>query len=297
MKLLKFRESRVKLDVRRSSGARRKSKVEIPITVLIFSHQAERTITQALHSVLDQETDFPFEIILFDDASTDGTVQVALSELTSSRATWTLITPEKNFYSAGLNRMQTTLKFVKSEFVARLDGDDYWIGSGKLQRQYELLRANPELPVACTSWQIVDEVSKVIERPEIPGSGNFVPYSELLKANFICNSSVVFRAKAARGLPPSIQGLVVRDYAMWGYMTCGKDVLVDRTLGTSYRSHPTSIWMSKPLRERVLDEITSLEWLAENVRESELARLWKKRARDSYEWFQSNIDGQGKPAA
>lgn len=278
-------QSKLKLQVTRSPRSRKVVNEKLPLTVLLVSYQAEKTIAQALRSILEQETSFRFEILIYDDASSDGTMDLLQSHLASSNALWTLLTPDRNLYSRGLSPVRVALDYVNADLVARLDGDDYWIEPGKLQRQHDLLVDNPKSPVVCTSWQIVDERDVVVETPIIPGLGSHVPYSELVRSNFICNSSAVFRTRAARKVPRSIQNITVRDYAMWGYMICGSDVLVDRTLSTTYRRHESSAFSSRPLKERVQEEIVCLKWLSENVKSAEIAELWRRRTQVGEEWL------------
>ena len=117
------------------------------VTVLIMTFDHERYINQALESVLTQETEFPYDVIVIDDCSTDGTAEALhrLAERFPGR--FTVRRPPAN--RNDLHDFGVALDDCPSPYVAMLDGDDYWTSTTKLARQVALLELHPEYALSC----------------------------------------------------------------------------------------------------------------------------------------------------
>src|SRR5690606_9560707 len=118
--------------------------VTVSVWMITYNHCAY--IEQALDSVLCQETDFPFEIVIGDDCSTDGTREVLLRYASSNPARIRLILHERNV--GMIANQNAVFDACSGEFIAMLEGDDYWTDSSKLQRQVDAMRENPECHVS-----------------------------------------------------------------------------------------------------------------------------------------------------
>ena len=119
------------------------NKCMVSIWCLCYNH--EEYIAQTLDSFLEQETDFPFEIIISDDASTDGSAGIIRSYAEKYPDIIRPMLLTENVYSTGKN-MFATLFFEKTrgKYVAVCEGDDYWTDKSKLQRQVDWLEAHPD---------------------------------------------------------------------------------------------------------------------------------------------------------
>lgn len=117
------------------------------VSVCFITHNHADFVEQALDSVLMQETKFPFEIIIGDDASTDGTSEIVdryqrqhADKIKILRSTENL---GKYTGSGRLNHIRN-LRACRGKYIALLEGDDYWTDPHKLQRQVDFLEANPD---------------------------------------------------------------------------------------------------------------------------------------------------------
>ena len=111
------------------------------VTVLVTTYNQERYIRQALDSVLAQRTDFPFEVLVSEDAGADGT-RAILREYAARDSRVRLRLREEN---VGISRnWYEGLCAAKGEFVCTLEGDDWWLAEDKLQKQVDFLRAHPD---------------------------------------------------------------------------------------------------------------------------------------------------------
>jgi glycosyltransferase involved in cell wall biosynthesis len=113
----------------------------VSIACLTYNH--EKFIRQALEGFLAQETTFPVEILIHDDASTDGTPEIIREY---ERLYPRLIKPiyqQENQRSQGRQPGRINRQRASGEYIATCEGDDYWVAADKLQRQVEILESDP----------------------------------------------------------------------------------------------------------------------------------------------------------
>lgn len=120
-------------------------KKECMVSIWCLCYNHEDYIARTLDSFLEQETDFPFEIIISDDASTDASADIIRSYAEKYPDIIRPMLLEENVYSTGKN-MFATLFFDKTrgKYVAVCEGDDYWTDKSKLQRQVDFLETHPD---------------------------------------------------------------------------------------------------------------------------------------------------------
>lgn len=135
------------------------------VSVILIAYNQRRYIRQAIESVLAQETSFPYELLIGDDASDDGTSDIVAEYAQAYpdiiRA---FIRPEN--VGAARNAV-LLLQQARGELIASLEGDDYWIDPQKLEKQAAFLRESPGF-IGCTSRiRCVDENGRAIRgKPE-----------------------------------------------------------------------------------------------------------------------------------
>lgn len=128
---------------------------EIMISVVLLVYQHAKYICKALDSVLMQKTDYNYEILIVDDASTDGTQSILseYKEKNSSRIRLDL--HSKNL--GGTRSGWTMLKNARGKYIALLDGDDYWTDEYKLDKQISFLERNHQYMGVFHKCKIIDE--------------------------------------------------------------------------------------------------------------------------------------------
>lgn len=116
------------------------------VSICCITYNHEPYIEDALEGFLIQETDFPFEILIHDDASTDRTAEIIREYVNKYPKIIKPILQKINQYSLG-RKINSEFNFsrVKGEFTAICEGDDYWIDSNKIQKQVDLMRAHPNI--------------------------------------------------------------------------------------------------------------------------------------------------------
>src|ERR1700739_2391661 len=111
------------------------------ISVCMITYNHEKYIAQAIESVLAQKTNFPVELVIGDDYSTDSTRKICLDYKKKHPDILKLRFPDKNM--GMMPNFIANLKECDSRYIALLEGDDYWTDPYKLQKQFDFLEANP----------------------------------------------------------------------------------------------------------------------------------------------------------
>ena len=127
------------------------------VTILCLVYNHESYIRQCLEGFVMQKTNFRFEAIVHDDASTDGTAAIIREYAEKYPDIIKPIFHEENQYSKG-GRIMTA--HTHGKYVAICEGDDYWIDPLKLQRQVDFLEGNPEYVLTYTGAYIVNANSE-----------------------------------------------------------------------------------------------------------------------------------------
>ena len=114
------------------------------VTVYLSTYNQEEYVAQALDSILMQKTTFDFEIIAADDCSTDGTQAVIMNYV--NRHPGKIIPYFTNPNVGGCKKLTDVIDagLFRGEYLAYLEGDDYWLGEDRLQTLVDFLDANPE---------------------------------------------------------------------------------------------------------------------------------------------------------
>lgn len=118
------------------------------VSVICHTFNHARYLRDAVGGFLSQLTDFPFEVIIRDDASTDGTGGIAREMARKYPRIIRLVVEAENRYSQGVMPSVATFPMVRGRFIALCEGDDYWSDPHKLQRQMNFLATQPEAGMA-----------------------------------------------------------------------------------------------------------------------------------------------------
>jgi glycosyltransferase involved in cell wall biosynthesis len=130
----------------------------VVIEMITYNH--EKYIAQAIESVLMQKTNFAYQIIICDDCSTDKTAQICKAFKDKYPDKIDLHLNEKNLgVYLNAKKIHDISHSSNAEYIAMLDGDDYWMDENKLQMQVDFLRENQEYSIVWTQYQEVQNGS------------------------------------------------------------------------------------------------------------------------------------------
>ncbi len=126
------------------------------LSVIFITYNHENYVEKALRSVLSQQTDFPFEVVVGEDCSTDRTREILRRVAGEYPAQVRLLFREKNLGRPTRNVYETTME-CRGDYLAYLEGDDYWTDPLKLQKQVDFLKEHPEYIGVTHANRVVDE--------------------------------------------------------------------------------------------------------------------------------------------
>jgi glycosyltransferase involved in cell wall biosynthesis len=212
------------------------------LSVVMITYNHEHFIAQALSSVLAQRVNFDYEIIVAEDCSTDATRGIVMD---FQRRNPDKIIPLLRERNLGVMRnFREALARCRGEYVALLEGDDYWTSQDKVQRQVDLLDAHDDYAICCHRAQLVDERAggKCGISPGLP-SGSYT-ITDLLDMNWIMTATVVYRRGSIGPLPDWFVTLKMADWPLHILAArSGKIFLMDEVMSV-YRIHPGGVWSS-----------------------------------------------------
>lgn len=131
------------------------------VSVKMITYNHEPYIAQAIEGVLEQETDFPFELVIGEDCSTDRTREIVLEYQKKHPDIIRVITSDKN---VGVNKnSKRVYKVCRGKYIAFCEGDDYWHHPQKLQKQVDYLEAHPECGLVHSDavWHVVETGQRI----------------------------------------------------------------------------------------------------------------------------------------
>lgn len=225
------------------------------VSVLCITYNHETYIAQAIESVLAQQTDFAVEMVIGEDCSLDGTRAIAkkYEQLYPGRVR--VLTPAGNL--GIMPNWMETLATCTGEFIAVLDGDDYWTDPSKLQRQVDAMRANadcafcfhdaeifydsdPTRPVIFFSQRVA---AHVLPHPSDQAAPLRFTQLDLARVGWIApTASLLFRAiSLPQPLPAWFAGVYSGDYTLHLLSTRWGPALYLPRVMARYRQHGQSV--------------------------------------------------------
>jgi Glycosyl transferase family 2 len=212
------------------------------LSVVTTTHNQEAYVREAFDSFVAQEIDFPMEIIVADDASTDATRAIIQEYVDRYPHLFRPILRPKNL---GLNRnLVAALSKARGTYIALCEGDDYWIDPLKLSRQVEFLDRHPETAVCFHPVRTIWEDGRVEEEdfPPVVWRDD-LSLNTLIRRNFIQTNSVVYRRLPHyRDIPADVMPL--DHYLMVRHAFSGKIDMLPETMAV-YRRHSQGMWNNR----------------------------------------------------
>ncbi|MDH7476211.1 MAG: glycosyltransferase [Microgenomates group bacterium] len=215
----------------------------IKVSILCLTYNHEKYIKQALDSFLMQKTNFDFEVLIHDDASTDKTPQIIKQYQKKYPNIIKPIFSKYNKYSKGIRDLaiKYLLPKAKGKYIAVCDGDDYWIDKNKLQLQVNYLDKNKNCSIV---FHAVKWVFENKEEPDriFPKCLNLKEYNfqNLLKGNYIQPCSVMYRKENFINIP-RIDFALVDWFVNLYHASKGKIGYIDKIMSV-YRKHKNGQW-------------------------------------------------------
>ncbi len=194
------------------------------LSVCVVTYNHEKYLAEALDSILMQEVDFPIEIEIGEDRSTDKTLEICRAYEKEYPEIIRLHVNEKNL---GYNwNFYRTMEQCRGEYVAVLDGDDLWTDPQKLKKQIDFLDNHPEYSMCFSKYYVCDEDSKL---GQVTGFSGDYDLNDVLAGQCPGTRTVVFRKKYFPAvLPDEFEQISYADHILFALIAsqgpiCGLD--------------------------------------------------------------------------
>lgn len=203
-------------------------KKQIMVSICCITYNQVEYIKETLDGFLKQKTNFKYEIIIHDDASTDGTTNIIKEYEKMYPNIIKPIYEEENQYSKGYKRiLNFTFENAVGKYIAICEGDDYWTDENKLQKQVEYMESHSDCTFCFHNATILNMKDN--------STRNFVPYVRNLKKyikkdskynvgelellEFIPTASFMFRTENLTKMPEWFNKCFVGDWPIKMIMT------------------------------------------------------------------------------
>ena len=254
------------------------------VSVYCITYNHRPYIEAALDGILSQKTSFRFEVLVHDDASTDGTGDVVNEYALRYPGTVRAVIEAENQYSKGIHIARDILNPIsKGSYIALCEGDDCWTDPLKLQKQYDALRNHPECDI-CTHRALAVRNGRQSGFIAPAARSRVIPCSRVIEGGgaFVATASIFCRREAYTALTP-IRSVAALDYAV--QIQCslrGGMVYLDDCM-CIYRQYLPGSWsvnhpggLDPLIGDRLLDAVDSYtggRWHASVERRRKLDRV------------------------
>lgn len=223
---------------------------DIEVSICCITYNQEKYIKEALDSFLSQKTEFSYEIVIHDDASTDNTVKILKQYKKRYPDKIVLILEKENQYSKRPNSvLEIVFNKARGKYIALCEGDDGFCDDEKLSMQYKYIKTH-NYSFCSHNTKIVDDDSNLV--------GKIEPYDkEIITINDFLNirqsmhtSSMFFAKKDVLNLPKFFKESVVGDLPLKLYFLSRGNCYHINKECSFYRENTKNSWSFKQKNSR-----------------------------------------------
>ena len=211
------------------------------VSILMITYNHEKFIAQAIDSVLEQKANFDYEIVIGEDCSADNTRYI-VEEYAGKHPNRIKPVFNKKNLGPAIN-FDRTLHACKGQYIALLEGDDYWTSPHKLQKQVDFLDKHPECSMCFhDSEMLIGGRVKKYPTPSLSRQG-FGTLKDVLERFVAASSSLMFRGGLYDKPPEWYYKTAIG--TIWGlyilHASYGKIGYIKETMSI-YRVHKKGVW-------------------------------------------------------
>jgi glycosyltransferase involved in cell wall biosynthesis len=211
------------------------------INVLMTTYNLEKYVEESILSVLNQITNYTFNLIILDDCSTDNTIQL-INQIVESHPKGDVIELHINENNLGvLQNSKKIFELAKAPYIAMIDGDDYWTDKRKIQMQCEFLENHPDYNSSCSlveSYYVSSGLRKTFVDGWHRSKKEEYVLQDYLTSSFSQTSSYFFRNTIK--FPEWYENLQSNDATIFCLATGTGKIKYFKQLFSVYRINPTN---------------------------------------------------------
>lgn len=213
------------------------------VSIICNTYNQAKYIGQALDGFLMQKTDFPFEVLVHDDASTDGTDRIIKKYAEKHPDIIFPIYETENQWSKGVSISQK-LQYprVRGKYIALCEGDDYWTDPQKLQKQYAAMEANPDCNM-CAHGAMVTCNEKTVTYINPSKTDCILSANDVILGGgqYIATASLFYRKNLIEN-PMQFLRICHMDYMLQMYGAMDNGIIYLHDIMSVYRQMTASSW-------------------------------------------------------
>jgi glycosyltransferase involved in cell wall biosynthesis len=235
--------------------------MSVKVSVLTTTYNHEPFIGENIESVLAQQTSFAFEQVIGEDGSTDRTPAIVEDYW---RRRPDVIRPILRPRNAGRRQnFFECFRACQGDYIAILEGDDYWTAPHKLQVQADLLDANPGIAICFHAFEQCFEDGA----PPRVSRRRRARYTldDLLESNFVPTCTVMFRNRLFDEFPPWFAAMPAGDWPLHVLNAQHGDIAYIDEVMAMHRTHSGGVWSPRPVSERRQSMLTILQAFRDNL--------------------------------
>lgn len=219
------------------------------VSVRCATYNHVNFVRQCLDGFVMQKTNFCFEVIVHDDASTDGTTNIVREYAEKYPEIIKPMYESENQYSVDEKSMNRRIdERLVGKYIAICEGDDYWMDENKLQLQVDYMEKHPDCTMTCCRTKIYSEKDNRFygEQYCLRKDGILNPADVVNRTGlYIPTCSIVYRKNAIENYPDYCRNCLVGDYPLQIYCAMkGHIFYFDRVMSV-YRRFNSSSWMGQ----------------------------------------------------
>jgi glycosyltransferase involved in cell wall biosynthesis len=221
------------------------------LSIVCLAYNHADFIRETLEGFLRQETDFPFEVIVHDDASTDDTAAIICEYAARYPSVIKPIYQRENQYRQGVPFSTRLFARARGKYIAYCEGDDYWTDLRKLQIQVDFLERHPDYVITYHDAFMFNSQG-VVRSPHMQGKFRRDSSArQLMQARPVSTLTVCFR-NLVQELPPELHGVEVLDICWWSLLGAyGKGKFIEEIKPAAYRVHEGGIFSMRSSKQRI----------------------------------------------
>jgi len=228
------------------------------LSIILIAYNQEETISQSIDSILMQNLPFDFEIIVADDFSSDKTMAIIKNKLIDKVENLIFLENSKNI---GISKnYQRAFLASRGEYIAVMEGDDYWTNPNRLIKHIEFLDFHRECVMSMNRFIVYNQNKKSFYFKKWNSNDDYIyaNTSDTIRDNKLGNlSACVFRKSGVDLLKPDLFDLSLADWMLGIVLSQYGFIAILKEMTSVYRIHNRGIW-SKTTKEEKKVQVLKL---------------------------------------